>query len=137
SRRPAPSTSVFQYIASSGVLIGPGNILVCAARVNMLLVGRPHPNAVTQPLILVRFTFARISTVTTANPNPTKKPWISAFRSVSASAARTRLMTTKPQTAPTRVTNSAYVRPVIVVNSTAQDCRWTPVSSDGRGERPA
>lgn len=91
---PPLSTLVLQYIASCGTLIGPGKIRVCAARVNMPLPGRPHPEAVTQPLILAVLALARISIVTTASPNPTKNPCTSALRSVSESGKRKRLTTT-------------------------------------------
>src|SRR6267378_5651013 len=117
---PAPSTPVFQYIASCGTFTGPGKIRAHAARVKMPLPGRPHPKSVIQPLILVALVLARISTATTPSPAPTKKPCTRSFRTVSESAKRNERMMTKPHVTPMRAVRNVYVLLVISVTAAAE-----------------
>src|SRR5439155_14008767 len=110
---PAPSTPVFQYIASCGTFTGPGKIRAHAARVKMPLPGRPHPKRVIQPLNLPAASLARISTATTPSPAPTKKPCTRSVRTVSESAKRNERMMTKPHTTPMSAVRNVYVLLVI------------------------
>ncbi len=66
----------------------------------MPLPGSPHPKIVIQPLILVAFTLATISIVTTASPKPTKKPCTNALRRVSEAGEKDQRITTHPHTTP-------------------------------------
>src|SRR5207253_8185949 len=114
---PWPSPPVFQYIASCGTFTGPGKIRAHAARVKMPLPGRPHPKKVVQPLILVAWTPARISTATTPSPAPTKKPCTRSFRTVSESAKRNERTMTKPHITPMIAVRNVYVLLVISIRS--------------------